>query len=444
MLRTVSAFLCAAGLIRSASAQAVTPWMRAHPEVSWKYIAGWEERHQWLTPRRQGLLAFDRERFDAAAAALAAALAEGAEDGVVFYELGYCRELQGRPEEALALYGRAAEWYVRNDPGHAYLLNSAYRRALILEELSRAEEALAEYRALLAVRSVPGAVSVRAAVLASALGDRDVALSWLGEVPADDPAFASASTLRAAILLELGNLEGSARALEAAGETAAAVLISGRLAAARGETGEALSCYEQALKLDPDFRPARIAAANQAYVSGDLARAGKHFANLAAAEPGFARWPYNLGVILREMGEEAAAEAELARALALDPTLPDPVAKREPGISPSELLKRGDLIGAEELCRRRLETDPFQPAVRVVLARALQGQGRVGEALLECQRAIRQDPELAVAHLNLGLLEMNRGNDRAAARALRSFLRIAPDSPQANLARRELRRLRGW
>ncbi len=436
------AVFLAFGPVRPVSA--LTPWMRKHPEASWNYLKNWERRHEWFTPRREGRLMFESERLAEAEAFLERALAEGGADGALFYELGYCRWATGRPAEAFELMGKAAAWYAGNRPGHLYHFNSLYLRAGYLEETGRPEEALAEYAAAEALSPGSGALLLKMAGLNLELGRTEEALSGLGRIPPEDPGAAAAAALAASIHFEKGDLEQAARELARAGEEPFALYLSGQISARRGDPGSALALYDLALKSDPDLRGARIAAANLAYSEGDLGGARARFLELVRREPGEARWRYNLGVILREAGE-GGSEEYLRQARELDPSLAAvSVPVSETSTLVSELLRSGDFGEAERISRFQLEEDPFRVPARFNLALALQGQGRVGPAILQYERILRIVPDHAPAHLNRALLALERKDSAAAARHFRRYLDLDPGSPQEAEIRLRLRRLRGW
>jgi Tfp pilus assembly protein PilF len=65
----------------------------------------------------------------------------------------------------------------------------------------------------------------------------------------------------------------------------------------------------------------------------------------------------------------------------------------------------------------------------VNLARAWRAQGRTGEARAELERALEDDPGMAPAHGELGLLLSSLGDDAAALVHLRRAVELAPGDP---------------
>ncbi|MFO7300923.1 MAG: tetratricopeptide repeat protein [Acidobacteriota bacterium] len=68
--------------------------------------------------------------------------------------------------------------------------------------------------------------------------------------------------------------------------------------------------------------------------------------------------------------------------------------------------------------------------------------GKVTEARAHFQRAIELDPNMAEAHFQLGMTYINEGNVGEAIKALEQYLSLAPDGPNAQMAKDMLPELR--
>jgi cellulose synthase operon protein C len=213
-----------------------------------------------------------------------------------------------------------------------------------------------------------------------------------------------ALTSRGLAQLELGNIAAAKSDLQAVvaatpRSSAAAVNLAKAFAAERN-LGEARNWYEKALSLDPesfdalngivatDVRTRSFDRAHSRVDQSIAASAGKP-AFLAAAH-------YLKSTIFTAQQNAAAAEAELSKALAIDPN--------------------------------------YLPAYSAY-AGMLVAQNRVEEAIAKYKSIVEKSPSPPI-YTMIGILEDSRGNTNAAERAYRSALEITPDNAIAanNLA----------
>ncbi len=434
------------------AARAKTPWMRRHPDVSWRYLERWEREHQWLTPAREGRLYFQKYEVGRARELMEQAVAEGAEDGKLFYELGYSCRVEGDDRAALGYLDRAAQMLARDDPGHLYHFNSRYLAGLIREELGDEAGALADYRAALRIRPEVAPLRYRKAYLLFRRGETAAARAEVERVLEREPDSGPALFLAGLFALEEAEYPAARQYLEralAAGADPAPVHYGlGYLALQRGRPGEALDRYESALAADPGHRDALVALANLSYREDDLERARQYFRILAEREPDRARWHYNLGVVYRDLGFDGLSERSLAEARRLDPELVTreriAVEASAPFLRAGELLEEGRPRPAIDLYREVLAEDPFFLPAHFNLAVAYRRAGEGRRASRQYERLLRIDPDYAPARLNAGIIAVEFRDRPAAARHLRHYLRLEPDSPQADLVKRYLREMRGW
>lgn len=448
------AFLIAllGGLIFTPGSQAQTPWMRQHPDVSWQYLKHWEAEHQWLTPAREGRIHFEKHEVGQARPLLEQALAEGAEDGRLLYELGYSCRLEGDDLAALGYLDRATRLLARDDPSHLYHFNSHYLAGLIREERGEDDQALADYTESLRLRPDVAPLRGRKAYLHARKGDAAAARREISELLRLEPDSGPALFLAGDLAREAGEYDAAEqylkRALKAGMEPAPINYALGYLAGKRDRSGEAREYYESALKADPGHRDALVALANLSYREDDLDRARKYFELLAEREPGRGRWCYNLGVIYRDLGRNDLSEAALAEARRLDPELfTSPAIAADAAQSfhrAGELLKNDQPREAIQLYREALTEDPFFIPAYYNLAIAYRGVGEGRRAFRQYDRLLRIDPDHSSAQLNSGILAVELKDQSAAAFHLRRYLQLVPDSPQADLVHRYLREMRGW
>ena len=106
--------------------------------------------------------------------------------------------------------------------------------------------------------------------------------------------------------------------------------------------------------------------------------------------------------------------------------------------------RAADMPLAMQCYRKSLELAPDGTRVRLNLGVALYGAGARQLALDQFRLLLQQEPDHAAAHLYSGIvIGEQRGDLAAALTHLREFLRLAPDHPQAETARRAIKALGG-
>ena len=451
MKKIILSFACIFFLVSPVSAQ--TRWMRLHPDVSWKYLEQWEKKHQWLTPAREGRIHFQKHEVGRARERLETAVAEGADDGRLLYELGYCCQVQGDAGKALRHYLEAVERLARLNPDHLYHFNAEYLIGVLYEERGDNEQALAHFTNALRLRPETVPLLYRKAFILQKLGRTDRSLIEIRQVLDLTPDSGPAGYLAGVLSLEKGDLESARRYLEQAelsgAEKGPTRYCLGYIASRQGNYEDAIAYYEKALQADPAHRETRIALANISYEGDDMARARQHFEYLVQLEPLTARWHYNLGVVYRRLEMDKAAERELVEARRLDPDLVF-LSGRPPEGVPALFAKAARMQAeakyqlAIDLYREALAEDPFFLPSRYNLALAYSTGGEINKALRQYSRLLRIDPDYSPAHLNAGILAYQKKRRKDAARHLQRYLIQEPDSLQADLIKRYLRDLRGW
>jgi tetratricopeptide (TPR) repeat protein len=176
---------------------------------------------------------------------------------------------------------------------------------------------------------------------------------------------------------------------------------------------DAVTRLEQALRLSPDYLPARVALAESLLESGDVERSERLFDQLRrepAAEPAA---EFGLGRIAATRGEHQVALAHLERAVALFP---------EWGAAHYALALSYRALGRRDEAQRALErhaqygarwpgqVDPVRDTVMAVRddaqtnlqkGLALADAGNLAGAIAAHEAALARDPSIAQAHANL-------------------------------------------
>ena len=98
-----------------------------------------------------------------------------------------------------------------------------------------------------------------------------------------------------------------------------------------------------------------------------------------------------------------------------------------------------DFGGAAASYGKALALDSKNSTARAGLAWALLNQGKAAQAKKEAQRALTTNRKAAKAHLVLGTLAIENGDEEAAAKSFRTYVQLEPNSPQAKQIRAVLK-----
>lgn len=135
---------------------------------------------------------------------------------------------------------------------------------------------------------------------------------------------------------------------------------------------------------------------------------------------------YNLGKVLRDLGQLDAAVANYRLALKIEPGYA--MAHNNLG---NALRDLGQLDGAAESYRKALEISPNDAVAHNNLGITLKNLGQLDDAVASFLRALEIKPNYAEAHSNLGNALMESGRFSEAEANLRRALEIKPDCADA-------------
>ena len=224
---------------------------------------------------------------------------------------------------------------------------------------------------------------------------------------------------------------------KALGETsrtlsAAALNTAWRAAIATHQTGAAdaaLAAHRHVLTEQPEFAPAQFFSGVLLRDRGDTAAAQAAFAAALAAAPGYRDARTALANMLRD-GDSADAAAALCRAgLAQDER--DPALWRALGLAE---LARSDAVAANEAFERALALAPADGETHYNHGVALQTLHRRDEALRAYQRALAFAPDLLAADFNIGVVFQEQNRTDAAIAAFEKVLAREPRHALAHKA----------
>jgi tetratricopeptide (TPR) repeat protein len=162
---------------------------------------------------------------------------------------------------------------------------------------------------------------------------------------------------------------------------------------------------------------------------GQPGNAVQHFQDALRVRPNFAEAHNNLGNALAALGRPAEAVTHYQQAL--QRRSDDPTAHNGLGSALDDL---GRIDEAIVQYQEAIKSDPEYTAAHNNLAAALVKKGRIDDAVTEMHNALRIDPNNALFHYNLAALLSQKGNITEALKQLETALIINPQYQQAREA----------
>ena len=239
----------------------------------------------------------------------------------------------------------------------------------------------------------------------------------------------------------------------------------------QGRWAEALAAAEKFAELKPAAAKGLRELRYDAYKGmGDEAKANAALEDLIKNEPGreAAIRVYNLGAEATRKEQTEVAIRQLRRAMEIDPTLTDAyvnlanlylakkqnkealevadsLLKQDPnngqvqGLRYAALTALGDKAGAKQAfdameagTANQTPQESFRQGV------ALYNANNIPEAMKAFERTLAKDPNFAKAHYLLGLALASSGQNAKAKEHIESFLKLAPNDPDAKEAQEML------
>jgi tetratricopeptide (TPR) repeat protein len=195
-----------------------------------------------------------------------------------------------------------------------------------------------------------------------------------------------------------------------------------------GQLPEAVETLKQTTQLAPTRPTAWHELGLAHHVQGNTTEAAKAIEKAIALDPDLPAPHSNLGIVLLSSGAHAKAEAAFREAIRLQPDYAD-----AHGNLANLLAGRGDAANARSHFETALRFQPKNAAIRYNYAVSLGRAGDVDSAQRQLQSALDSDPNLADAHELLGNLLMARNQPAAALPHYRAWVRLQPQSAQAQL-----------
>jgi tetratricopeptide (TPR) repeat protein len=200
----------------------------------------------------------------------------------------------------------------------------------------------------------------------------------------------------------------------------------GTLRQERGETGEAIADYRQALRIDSGLAEVHFNLANSLADAGRGAEALPEYRAAIRLQPKFPEAYYCEGLVLARAGNPGEASADFERALQIRAHFPE----AEVSLA-NALAAAGRPSEAVGHYRAALKLRPNLPAAHNDWGNFLLGQGRLPEAIGQFQVALRLRATYAQAHYNLGVAWARSQRLADATAEYERALALQPNYPEA-------------
>ncbi len=201
----------------------------------------------------------------------------------------------------------------------------------------------------------------------------------------------------------------------------------GRALAGRGEVEEAIAQYRKALRIKPDYAEAHTNLGDVLTGRGEVDEAIVHYRQAVEIRPDYVEAHNNLGNALAGRGEFDEAIAHYRRVLEIEPDF----AKAHNNLGYA-LAIRNEEDEAIAHYRRAVEIEPDYAEAHFNLGNALAGRGEADDAIAQYRQALAIKPDFADAHNNLGYTLAGRGEIEEAIAQYRWALEIKPDYAEAH------------
>jgi predicted O-linked N-acetylglucosamine transferase (SPINDLY family) len=188
-----------------------------------------------------------------------------------------------------------------------------------------------------------------------------------------------------------------------------------------GKHQDAIGCYQQALRLRPDYAEAHYGLGRAQQMLGRVDEAASSYHQALRCKSDYVDALSNLGSIWSEKGLPEEAANCYRRALEIRPDYA-PAAYNLGNVQ----LDQGQLADAAASYERALAIRPDYVAALANLGLVLKNLGRLEEAAACLRRALSRNPNSAPAHNTLGLVLHKQGQLDAAAASLRQSISLEP------------------
>ena len=220
--------------------------------------------------------------------------------------------------------------------------------------------------------------------------------------PAAVAAVAACVALAVACRVQLGYWRGSEPLFERAlavtsGNYVAYMDLGTALMGMPGRLPDAMSDFEAALRIKPDYAVAHVNLGNCLFTTGHLEEAISNYRGALQIDPDYAIAHNDLGYALQRAGRLSEATAEYREALRIDPA--SALAHSNMGFA---LAAAGRTAEAISEYQAALTIDPDSGLAHSRMGDVLLTTGRTDDAMAQYDAALLLDPNSAEAHNGLG------------------------------------------
>ncbi len=201
----------------------------------------------------------------------------------------------------------------------------------------------------------------------------------------------------------------------------------GRALSQKGRVDEAITCFQEALQINPGYAPAHVSLGNVLLQMGRVDEAITHYQSALQIEANDAEAQVNLGIALFQKGRVDEAITCFQQALQIKP---DYAAHNNLGIA---FLKKERVDEAIAEYQAALEINSDYAEAHNNLGNALVKKGKADEAIAQFQKALQINPAFAKAHNNLGKVLLQKGRVDEAILHCQSALQTSPNYTEARV-----------
>lgn len=210
------------------------------------------------------------------------------------------------------------------------------------------------------------------------------------------------------------------------------------LLAKQGKHAEAAAVFTQALRPDPSYLPARLKLAENLLEAGEIEESNGVYAEIVDDIPGTAEAYYGLGRIAVLKGNPAAAREYFRKACELFPTYGPAhyaLAQADRKLGRTKEAEQELALYAhheavvppvDDSLRDQLRKLDMRAAAHLERGVQLEQVGRLKDAVAETEEALRLNPELVKAHINLLILYGRMGNREKAEEHFQAAVKLNP------------------
>ena len=190
---------------------------------------------------------------------------------------------------------------------------------------------------------------------------------------------------------------------------------------------EAITHYQEAIRMKPNYPDAEFNLGNAYFKQGDFPSAVQHYSRTVELKPDYPDAHYGLGYCLFRLGRLDEAIMHYRRAEELRPD--DPVVLRS---FASALMIARHFDEAKVRYERLLALTPNDAGARGEYGAMLAQAGSIDEAIQQLEIVLRIEPDNRVARFPLALLYIRTNDDKAAERHLAILLKQDPQFAEAH------------